>query len=101
MSRNGQTFDFNPVGAVMQSEPPLRLDVCAISIGLGGVLLAVSAVMLGQWTDKDFRLIGCIIFAASQVAGIVLGIASRKSPLGLAAAILSSVLLMGSLMWIG
>ena len=83
----------------MQSEPPFRLDVLAIFVGLGGILLASTAVMLGQWTNEDFRGIGCVIFAASQVAGIVLGLASGKSRLGIASAITFGILLAGSVLW--
>ena len=74
-----------------------NLGRIALYIGLGGLLLAVLVGVLGRLIERDLRGPAFLLFAGAQVAAIVLGLMSKHTPLGKAAAITSSVLLIGSL----
>ena len=73
-------------------------DKLALSFASGGVLLAILVAMVGRMLGHDFAMMAYGIFAAFQVAAIVLGIITRESPIGKTAAITSDVLLIGSLL---
>ena len=73
------------------------LDRLALALSLGGVVLGVLIAMVGRLIEKDFAMHGYGVFVAFSVAAIVLGIIMRASPVGKAALITSSILLVGSL----
>lgn len=77
----------------------LKLGPLALGISLGGVLLAVVIAMSGRLWGENFYALAHLVFAAAQVAAIVLGVMSRDR-MGRAAAITSGVLLVGSLMFV-
>lgn len=78
-----------------------HLDRLALTIGLGGVVLAALIAMLGIMLGYEFRMIAFGVFSAAQVGAIVLGIMTRASLIGRAAAITSSILLVCSVLFLG
>ena len=76
------------------------LDKLALALGLGGVVLAILVAMIGRMLGHDFSMMAYGIFIAFQIAAIVLGIITRGTPIGKTAAITSSVLLVGSVMFL-
>jgi hypothetical protein len=76
------------------------LDKLALILGLGGVLLAVIIAILGMILDRNLTMTAYGVFVTFQIAAIVLGILTRAKPLGKTAAITSSVLLAGSLLFL-
>jgi len=80
--------------------PPTNLDRLALAIGLGGVLVAVVIAMIGQLLGHNFVMPGFGVFAAAQVAAIVLGVITRASLIGRAAAITSGILLVASVLFV-
>jgi hypothetical protein len=75
-----------------------NLDRLAFTIGLGGVLLAIATALAGSLLHHDWRAPAFLLFAAAQIAAIVLGFLSKNAPLGKAAAITSTLLLAASLL---
>ncbi len=80
---------------------PNLMDKIALGLCLGGVVLAVAVAMAGRLLGHNFTMMAYGIFLAFQIAALVLGIVTRSRPLGKTAAITSSVLLVGSLLFIG
>lgn len=80
----------------MTASNPSHLDRLALAIGLGGLILGVLIAMTGSLLGHNFTMLGFGVFAAAQVAAIVLGLITRASIVGRAAAITSSILLAGS-----
>ena len=76
------------------------LDRIALAIGLGGVPVAVLIAISGKLLGHDFAMIAFGVFAAAQVASIVLGVMTRASLIGRCAAITSSILLAGSMLFV-
>jgi len=74
-----------------------NLDKLALFVGLGGLLLAVLVGVIGRLVERDLRGPAFLLFAGTQVAAIALGLMSRHTVMGKAAAIISSILLVGSL----
>jgi hypothetical protein len=71
----------------------------ALTLGLGGVVLAVFTGLLGGLvTGRDFTLPAYGIFIAFQVAAIVLGMMARHSVIGRSAAIILILLLLCSVL---
>jgi len=77
-----------------------NLDRIALAIGLGGVLVAALIAIVGKLLGHDFAMIAFGVFAAAQIAAIVLGIITRTSLIGRSAAITSSILLVGSVLFV-
>jgi hypothetical protein len=75
-----------------------NLDRLAFAVGLGGLLSALLIGVAASLLQRDWRGPAFLLFAGAQVAAIVLGLLSRHAPLGKAAAITSSVLLVASLL---
>ena len=73
------------------------LDRLALGLSLAGVVLGVLIAIVGRLNAQDFAMHGYGVFVAFSVAAIVLGIIARGSPLGMAALITSSILLIGSI----
>lgn len=84
----------------MSNHSPKNLDRLALAIGLGGVLAAALFAIIGSLLGQDFVMIGFGVFAAAQIAAIILGIITRASVLGRAAAITSSILLVASTLFL-
>lgn len=84
----------------MSESIPKNLDRLALAIGLSGVLVAVLIAAAGKLLGHDFAMPGFGVFAAAQVAAIVLGFITRTSLIGRAAAITSSILLVGGVLFI-
>ena len=76
------------------------MDKLALTLCLGGVLLAVIIAILGKILGQNLTMIAYGVFVAFQIAALVLGIVTRAKPLGKTAAIASSVLLVGSLLFL-
>jgi len=74
----------------------LYLGPISLCISLAGVMLAVSIGMTGQFLDRNWTMYGYGVFAAAQIAAIVLGLMSHER-LGRATAAVASVLLVASL----
>jgi uncharacterized protein YqgC (DUF456 family) len=77
------------------------MDKLALGFCLGGVVAAVTVAMLGKILGHNFTMLAYGIFVACQLAALVLGLITRSKPLGKTAAISSSVLLLGSLFFLG
>lgn len=75
----------------------LSLEQMAMVLSLAGVMLGVLTAVLGRMIGEDLSLHGYGIFVGCSIAAVVLGVLTRRSPLGRAAVITSSVLLLGSL----
>lgn len=75
----------------------LPLDRLALLLTLSGVVLGVLIAMVGRMIEENFAMHGYGVFVACSIAAIVLGIITRTSPIGKAALITSSILLVGSL----
>ena len=84
----------------MSESTPKHLDRLALAIGLGGVIVAAMIAIIGKLIGYDFAMIALGVFAAAQIAAIVLGIITRASLLGRSAAITSSILLLGSVLFV-
>ncbi len=74
-----------------------RYGELALALSLGGVVLAVVIGLLAEHWDQNADRPACMIFFSFQVAALVLGIIARRMPLGKAAAITATVLMVGSM----
>lgn len=83
----------------MTETTPKSMDKIALGLCLGGVVLAIVAAMVGRLLDHNFTMMAYGVFVAFQIAALVLGIVTRTSPLGKAAAITSGILLVGSFLF--
>jgi hypothetical protein len=81
----------------MTEQNESKLGKLALLLSLGGVVLAVVIGMLARLTGHNADIPSYLVFLAFQVAAIVLGLVTRKKPLGKAAAITAGVLAVGSL----
>ncbi len=75
-----------------------RHGVIALTLCLGGVVLAVAIGMIARLLEHDARTPAYLVFLGFQVAGFVMGIISRQDVLGKTAYITSAVLAVGSLL---
>jgi len=82
----------------MEAAKESHLDKLALALCLGGVVLAASIAALGALLNQDFTKIAYGIFVAFELAAFVLGIITRATPLGKAAAITSFMLLAVSIL---
>lgn len=80
--------------------PRISPDRLAIGLSLAGVILGVLTAIIGRIVGRDLSMHGYVIFVACSLAAVVLGILTRASPLGKTAAITSSVLLVGSILFL-
>jgi len=81
----------------MTEQDELKYGKLALMLTLGGVVIAVVIGVLARLTEHNADTSAYLIFLAFQVAAIVLGLITRKSPLGKAAAITAAVLSVGTL----
>ena len=74
--------------------------VIALTLCLGGLVLAVSIGMIASFLEHDARTPAYLVFLGFQVAGFIMGIVSRQDVLGKTAYITSAVLAVGSLLFL-
>jgi hypothetical protein len=84
----------------MLEQTPNSMAKLAFGLCLGGVILAVAVTIVTKSLGGDGTLMAYCIFAAFQIAALVLGVVTRANPLGKTAAISSAMLLVGSLAFI-
>ena len=82
------------------SDDRRSLDKLALALCLGGVVLAILVAMTGRIFGQNTSMMGYGIFVAFQILAVVLGIITRGTAIGKTAAITSSVLLVGSLLFV-
>ena len=75
-----------------------KYGAIALTLCLGGLLLAVSIGMIAKLLEYDARMPAYYIFLGFQAAGFILGIVSRQDVLGKTAYITSAVLAAGSIL---
>ena len=81
----------------MTEQHESKFGKLALMLSLGGVVIAVVIGILARLTGHNVDMPAYLIFLAFQVVGIVLGIVTRRTPLGKTAAITAAVLAGGSL----
>lgn len=97
-SRLGETEkEVDPAEARKQAQ----MGMLALVVCLGGLVLAVTIAALGRHMERDATMAGFGVFIAAQVAALVLGILSRREPMGNATRIISAIFLVASLIWLG
>jgi high-affinity Fe2+/Pb2+ permease len=84
----------------MTEQDEAKLGKLALTLSLGGVVGAVAIGMFARWVGQNADQASFLIFAAFQIAAIVLGLVSRRTPLGRASAITATIMLLitGTLM---
>jgi uncharacterized membrane protein AbrB (regulator of aidB expression) len=85
----------------MNESEKKRSGAIALALCLGGLLLALSIGMIAKLLGHDARMPAYLVFLSFQIAGFVMGIASRQEVLGKTAYITSAVLALGSTLLIG
>jgi hypothetical protein len=72
----------------------------ALALCLGGLAFSVAVAMLARLLGHDAGPLAYVLFLGFQVAGFMLGLASRGEALGKAATIASAVLAICSLLFL-
>jgi hypothetical protein len=73
----------------------------ALTLCLGGTVLAILIGLTARALGYDARIWAYLLFAAFQVAAIVLGWCFRREPLGRASAITAAIILVLSFSLLG
>ena len=81
----------------MTEQDKSKYGKLALMLTLGGVVIAIVIGMLVRLTGHNADTSAYLIFLSFQVAAIVLGLITRRTPLGKAAAITAGLLSVGTL----
>jgi hypothetical protein len=84
----------------IMNEEKKKCGTIALTLCLGGLLLAVSIGMIAKLLEHDARMPAYFVFLGFQVAGFILGLLSRQEILGKTAYITSAVLAVGSFLFL-
>lgn len=84
----------------MNNTDKRKLGGLALTLCLGGLVLAVAVGMLSRLAGYNADMPAYLIFLGFQVAGFVLGIAARQESQGKAAALTSAILAAGSALFL-